>query len=622
MSREDCNDFVPDVAVKPDGCGESFPPELVTLDCNGEAALRVINECDASFDPELVCVLENDNIYIVYVDTSDSVPVPKIYDFNGVDVTGTVTPVKCDTPLDRELVEKCFQDITDPSIRYNRITVLDLSVTPSVVLETLWFDNTGNIIPAPVNVEACEETFAPQAIKLCDAIGVTIDGTIEYSSVGNNVLVDFNNVIITNDGARFFWTDFGNGFSDVGNSPSVIYSVDGNFEIKVYAVMRSGNKILLYAKEVVVTNGVAVLQGVNPQPVALNYNVAVGSAQQYYDTAGLPVGTPFNTDGTPYVVVGDLAFECPNLIDDLEDNAEYGGLGANIVECELTNTLNTVSEGLDANIEAAAAIVAGASPITTFHPALDTTVNLIGNIDFGVMGAGINVNIGTAVTGAVFTYNFDFISDTDPGDPADFGIVVWDNVAGASVAATSIVTSLVSSFDAQGVGLNYPLYAIPNPIVNPYTIVWTGDLPVGDYSVLFVGQNQGVTDQVNLLIDYVVPAGVAGTSRALLTALDQCTIDALTPDPITVIEVPNGAIIVNAASMSVLVGTNLVRSFSVKGLKNKTYDISFDNGTSFLDIIDGGDSWGEGNEDMLDISSVVIRPTVSGDRVLIHWETI
>jgi len=213
----------------------------------------------------------------------------------------------------------------------------------------------------------------------------------------------------------------------------------------------------------------------------------------------------------------------------LEDNTEYGGLGANIVECESTNTLNTVSESLDANIGAAASVVAGASPVLTFHPALDTTVNLLGSAPHGVMGAGINVNVGTAVVGAVFTYNLDFISDTDTGAPADFGIVVWDNVAGASVAATSIVTSLVSSFDAQGVGLNYPLYAIPNPIVNPYTIVWTGDLPVGDYSVLLITQNQGVTDQVNLLIDYNVPAGVAGTSRALLTALDQCTIDALTP---------------------------------------------------------------------------------------------
>jgi hypothetical protein len=529
-----------DPIVKND-CNTSIPPEAFTADCNGDLALRVVDSCKPVWDWEITCVSDDGGVtkvsaVVVYDMRDPQNPAETIY-LNGVDVTGSFVKVVCDTPLDRELVEKCFQDITDPTIRYNRITVLDLSVTPSVVLETLWFDNAGNIVAAPVNVEACEEMFAPQAIKVCDYLEAVITGNLSFTVVDNTVAIDTTGVLFANDSVRFFWTDFGNGFSDVGNSPSVIYSVDGNYEIKVYAVMASGNKILLYAKEVVVTNGVAVLQGVNPQPVTLNYNVAVGSAQQYYDTAGLPVGTPFNTDGTPYTVVGDLAFECPNLIDDLEDNTEYGGLGANIVECELTNTLNTVSESLDANIGAAASVVAGASPVTTFHPALDTTVNLLGSAPNGVMGAGINVNVGTAVVGAVFTYNLDFISDTDPGDPADFGIVVWDNVAGTSVAATSIVTSLVSSFDAQGVGLNYPLYAIPNPIVNPYTIVWTGDLPVGDYSVLFVGQNQGVTDQVNLLIDYVVPAGVAGTSRALLTALDQCTIDALTPDPVVPVEV-------------------------------------------------------------------------------------
>lgn len=493
-----------------------------------------VSGCDVPAPPvdqfqiETTCVAENTNLYIIETNQAVTPPTVKIFDFAGTDVTGTVTPIVC-PGAKHDVEESCYQDIADPFIKYTRANIYDVAVTPPVLSGTIWLDGAGAIVAAPANVEACEEMFAPQAIKLCDTLEAVISGDLAFTLAGNGVVVHTTGVLFANDSVRFFWTDFGNGFSDVGNHPSIQYFSDGNYEIKVYAVMASGNKLLVNAKEVVVTNGVAVLQGVNPQPVALNYNVAVGSVYQYFNSVGLPVGTPFNTDGTPYTVVGDLMFECPKIIDDLEDNAEYGGLGANIVECELTNTLNTVGEASDASIGAAASVVAGASPVTTFHPALDTTVNLTGNASSGVMGAGINVSIGTAVVGAVFTYNLDFISDTDPGDPADFGIVVWDNVAGTSVAATSIVTSLVSSLDAQGVGLNYPLYAIPNPIVNPYTIVWTGDLPVGDYSVLFVGQNQGVTDQVNLLIDYAVPAGVTGTSRALLTALDQCTIDALTP---------------------------------------------------------------------------------------------
>ena len=173
------------------------------------------------------------------------------------------------------------------------------------------------------NIKKCAVANIP--LEMCDTLEAVISGDLAFTLAGNGVVVDTTGVLFANDSVRFFWTDFGNGFSDVGNNPSIQYFSDGNYEIKVYAVMASGNKILLYAKEVVVTNGVAVLQGVNPQPVTLNYDVAVGSVYQYFNSVGLPVGTPFNTDGTPYTVVGTLLFECPNIIDDLEDNAEYNG---------------------------------------------------------------------------------------------------------------------------------------------------------------------------------------------------------------------------------------------------------------------------------------------------------
>jgi hypothetical protein len=250
-------------------------------------------------------------------------------------------------------------------------------------------------------------------------------------------------------------------------------------------------------------------------------------------------------------------------------------------------------------------------------------LNLAGTASGGAMVGGLNVNVGTAITGAQFTYTVNVGSDSDPGNPADLAVVVWDNVAGTSIAATSIVTSLPYVADMQGTGLNYPIYGYPNPVTNPYTIVWTGDLPVGDYTVVFLNQNLGITDNVTVSIAHnIVAGGTPVVTKAQLTALDECTIAALTPEPvIPPIEVPGGAIIVNTAALSVIAPAN-VRSFSVKGLANKTYDISFDSGTNWLNTIDGGDSWGEGNEYQIDISQVLVRPTVSGDRVFIHWEVI
>jgi len=257
-------------------------------------------------------------------------------------------------------------------------------------------------------------------------------------------------------------------------------------------------------------------------------------------------------------------------------------------------------------IVALAEVDIGVSVLTIFHPALDVPITLTGNASFGAMGAGINVNVQTAITGAIFTYNFDFVSDTDPGDPADFGIVVWDNNLGTSVAATSIVTSLVSGFDAQGVGLNFPIYAIPDPIMNPYTIVWTGDLPVGDYSVLFIGQNQGATDEVDLFLEYVLPpSGTSVTTYAELVALDYCTkqelIAALAPLPIVetqltsqilntsginVVAIGFKSVSVTALSTDVTIdGQSIPQGFSwsVDSAENERYSNSVTvNGSSYI----------------------------------------
>jgi hypothetical protein len=541
-----------------------------------------------------------------------------------------VTAVPCE---DAKVIAECFKDENDEI--YTQVICLK----GATVVATLWIKLSDSTVSttAPVGAVPC----APKGMTLlqvCDVVTATITGDITYTITGTDVaLSPLTGLVTSDDTFRYFWTDFGNGFSDVGPAPSAAYTNDGHYEIKTYAVMASGNKILIATKELDVVSGVVTLVGANPQPVNASYKVSVGSALQEYEST-TPVGVPVNADGSAYTVAGIIELDCPDIIDDLEDNAEYQGFmntSADLIDCVVTVGSNLVTEATDANLIAAGEVATGGGgTITPYHTMLGNPgLNLAGTASGGAMVGGLNVNVGTAITGAQFTYTVNVGSDSDPGNPADLAVVVWDNVAGTSIAATSIVTSLPYVADMQGTGLNYPIYGYPNPVTNPYTIVWTGDLPVGDYTVVFLNQNLGITDNVTVsIVHNIVPGGTLVTTKAQVVALDECTIDKLKPVPVVdPVLLPGGAIIVNTAALSVIAPAN-TRSFSVKPLiidSNATaltvtplYDISFDNGTTWLVNIDGGDTNGEGNRYRTAITNVHIRPSliVPDQRVYIKWD--
>ena len=202
---------------------------------------------------------------------------------------------------------------------------------------------------------------------------------------------------------------------------------------------------------------------------------------------------------------------------------------ADLVEC-VVGSANLVTEALDVNLGAIKEVVSPGSTLTTFHTLLGNNLDIQGDGLTYHMGAGINANIsGSTYIGAQFTYTFNLIGEDDPGDPADFGITVWDNVAGTSVTATSITSTATYAGDAQGSGLNVPFYAWGAP--GTYTIVWTGDLPVGDYTIGYMNQNFSPADHVELQVTHNLVDSMT-TSKAQLVALDQCTINALTPAPV------------------------------------------------------------------------------------------
>lgn len=160
--------------------------------------------------------------------------------------------------------------------------------------------------------------------RIYDVLRAVFGGTISYAfSAPLKVTLSYSGVTIANDTIRYYWTDFGDGYNDVGSNPSHTYNADGSYEVKSYGVTLSGNKILLTAKEVNISNGVITYAPPSlPQPVTASYNVLVSSAFQDY-CGSLLVGSPYNADGTAYTVIGDLETDRPIIIDELEDNADY-----------------------------------------------------------------------------------------------------------------------------------------------------------------------------------------------------------------------------------------------------------------------------------------------------------
>lgn len=91
-------------------------------------------------DTELTCVEENENLYIVqFSDLDESY---HIYDFDGNDVTWTVTPMRCDEPEKYDVVYAGdFCDGWDDLSRYDIVQLSD-----QTILWSYFTDNTGSVV--------------------------------------------------------------------------------------------------------------------------------------------------------------------------------------------------------------------------------------------------------------------------------------------------------------------------------------------------------------------------------------------------------------------------------------------------------------------------------------------
>lgn len=161
--------------------------------------------------------------------------------------------------------------------------------------------------------------------KIYDVLTAVFGGTIAFTyTAPRSITLSYSAVTLANDAISYFWTDFGDGYNDVGANPSHTYGADGSYEIKSYGITASGNKILLVAKEVNIVAGIVTYAPpALPQPVnVFQYQRLFAVALQDY-CGKVPVGSPYNANGSTYTLVGNAFLEVPAITDHLEDNGDY-----------------------------------------------------------------------------------------------------------------------------------------------------------------------------------------------------------------------------------------------------------------------------------------------------------
>jgi len=158
---------------------ETYAPTQITDWDIPAAILSELLQCPipTDYDSEITCVEENNNLYIIRFSEIDSSYI--ILDFNGVDVTWTVTPIKCDTNINVALRSSGFFCVWGLDT-VERIDVIDTSVFPTTVLESFWQDITGTVIPTPLLW-----TYTPWACSVWSS-------TVSLTPI--NCLVDWPNV--------------------------------------------------------------------------------------------------------------------------------------------------------------------------------------------------------------------------------------------------------------------------------------------------------------------------------------------------------------------------------------------------------------------------------------------
>jgi hypothetical protein len=149
---------------------------------------------------------------------------------------------------------------------------------------------------------------------VCDVVQAQISGDVIYNVAGTAVNVS-QTLVPVNDTVLTYIVDFGNGYTDVGNTPTFdfINEIPGHYELKFYVKLASGNLLLVSALEID-WDGVAISNLPNTQTTIRTYDVKAGSAlANWVDGAFVSV-----TDlvGGAYTLQGTPSIDCPAIAND------------------------------------------------------------------------------------------------------------------------------------------------------------------------------------------------------------------------------------------------------------------------------------------------------------------
>jgi|GEM_PF-4394898 len=424
--------------------------ELQAINANTDTVEALIQQLNADLNALITKTFESgcstaDGRFLLQEFTtvmSTGVTSVRLLESDGVTVVADGSQLTKCANADYEAIEKCFEDINDSSIRYQRVTWFD-TANPTAVVATVWIDTSGNVVTAP-NAADVKECASNSGIKITseqcyqDAGGSTstpgtIDTTAAITSGSGALLNGVNGILLTPDvdmelvdltidlGAAFGTHAVTLSIMDGVNGPSLYTTPSatvpgGGFNPVTFSftgspTLTAGNTYHLAFS----TNPIVIWQtGVNGAPIDTRIGRIIGGTQ---DTANPPLFINFTTTtaGTPnsYKVItySDGEVIATDALGNLVDVS--GGIPPSwtLVDCKevcnldlaekvaeaIANTPDVaeVADGVDIpNNSAAFAIPVaqvrtftvtneGSNPVVINTPSGTVTMNLPGSRTFG-----------------------------------------------------------------------------------------------------------------------------------------------------------------------------------------------------------------------------------------------
>ena len=137
--------------------GEALNKFIANVLCDIRAILNGGGGGGAGLGASIACADTDGRLLLLTNDAG----VITITNIDGSPILDGAQPINCDREF--KYVERCWQDITDNSIRYTQLVCID-TANPTTNLIVIWFDDMGNNLGTtqPANSEPCPEVGLPQ----------------------------------------------------------------------------------------------------------------------------------------------------------------------------------------------------------------------------------------------------------------------------------------------------------------------------------------------------------------------------------------------------------------------------------------------------------------------------